>query len=65
MQIEDVNHLLAYRCRNAGVPCAIHAFDVSMVDDLLDLGTAYLLMPAMDGVLRQRQVMRTEGVIDK
>ena len=65
LQIEDVNHLLAYRCRNAGVPCAIHAFDVSMVEDLLDLGTAYLLMPAMDGVLRQRQVMRTEGVIDK
>ena len=63
LQIEDVNHLLAYRCRNAGVPCAIHAFDVSMVDDLLDLGTAYLLMPAIDGVLRQGQVMRTEGVI--
>ena len=65
LQIEDVNHLLAYRCRNAGVPCAIHAFDVSMVEDLLDLGTAYLLMPAMDGVVRQRQAMHTEGVIEK
>lgn len=63
LQIEDVNHLLAYRCRHAGVPCAIHAFDVSVVEDLLDLGTAYLLMPAVDGVVGQRAVMQQKGVI--
>jgi len=62
LQIEDTNHLLAYRCRSAGVPCAIHAFDVSVVEDLLDLDTAYLLMPAVDGVVEQRDLMEKEGV---
>lgn len=63
LQIEDVNHLLAYRCRNMGVPCAIHAFDVSVVEDLLDLDTAYLLMPNVDGVVEQREIMEKEGVV--
>lgn len=53
LQIEDTNHLLAYRCRSAGVPCAIHAFDVSVIDDLLDLDTAYMFMPAVDAVRAQ------------
>ena len=63
LQIEDTNHLLAYRCRGLEVPCAIHAFDVSVVEDLLDLDTAYLFMPAVDGVLEQRIIMEKEGVI--
>ena len=53
LQIEDTNHMLAYRCRSAGVPCAIHAFDMSVVDDLLDLDTTYLMMPAADGVVQR------------
>lgn len=63
LQIEDTNHLLAYRCRAEGVPCAIHAFDVSVVDDLLDLETSYLLMPAIDGVVEQRALMEKEGLL--
>jgi len=63
LQIEDANHLLAYRCRSAGVRCAIHAFDISMVDDLLDLETCYLLMPALDGIVEQRELMAREGII--
>ncbi|MGJ8652065.1 MAG: cation:proton antiporter domain-containing protein [Opitutaceae bacterium] len=63
LQIEDTNHLLAYRCRSAGVRCAIHAFDISVVEDLLDLDTAYLLMPAIDGIVTQRDLMTKEGVI--
>ncbi len=63
LQIEDTNHLLAYRCRAAGVSCAIHAFDVSVVNDLLDLDTTYLLMPAIDGIVVQRELMTKEGVI--
>jgi Kef-type K+ transport system membrane component KefB len=62
LQIEDVNHLLAYRCRSDGVRCAIHAFDISVVEDLIDLDTAYLLMPAIDGVVEQRDVMEQEGI---
>ena len=53
LQIEYTNHLLAYRCRSAGVPCAIHAFDISVVEDLLDLDTAYMFMPAFDAVREQ------------
>ena len=53
LQIEDTNHLLAYRCRSAGVACAIHAFDVSVVEDLLELDTSYLFMPAVEAVREQ------------
>jgi len=63
LQIEDTNHLLAYRCRAAGVPCAIHAFDLSVIDDLIDLGTDYLLMPALDGVRAQRELMKRENLL--
>lgn len=63
LQIEDFNHLLAYRCRSAGIPCAIHAFDMSIVEDLLDLETAYLLMPAIDGAVEQRELMEQEGLL--
>ena len=63
LQIEDTNHLLAYRCRVADVPCAIHAFDISVVDDLLDLETDYLLMPTADGVIRQVRTLKKEGFL--
>jgi Kef-type K+ transport system membrane component KefB len=65
LQIEDTNHLLAYRCRSAKVPCAIHAFDLSVVDDLLDLDTTYLMMPAVDGIVQQRNLMQEEGIFNK
>jgi Kef-type K+ transport system membrane component KefB len=64
LQIEDTNHLLAYRCRSAEVPCVIHAFDVSVVNDLLDLDTAYLMMPAADGMVQQRDLMQQEGIFN-
>lgn len=64
LQIEDTNHLLAYRCRSANVPCAIHAFDVSVVDDLLDLDTTYLMMPAADGIIQQHDLMKQEGIFN-
>lgn len=63
LQIEDTNHLLAYRCRSSGVRCAIHAFDVSVVADLLDLDTTYLLMPAIDGAVEQKHLMEQEGIL--
>ena len=63
LQIEDTNHLLAYRCRKLGVPCSIHAFDVSVVDDLMDLETSYLLMPNVDGLVEQRDILEKEGLV--
>jgi Trk K+ transport system NAD-binding subunit len=45
LRIEESNNLLAYRCKQAGVPVAIHAFDPSVVDELLELGVDYLIDP--------------------
>ena len=45
LQIENSNNLLAYRCQQAGVPVAIHAFDASVVADLEQLDVAYLIDP--------------------
>lgn len=63
LQIEDANHLLAYRCRSMGVPCAIHAFDDSVVEDLLDLDVNYLMMPAIAGAVKEVRLLREEGVL--
>ena len=65
LQIEDANQLIAYRCQSFGIPCVIHAFNVSVVDDLLELGTAYLLMPSLDGIVAQRNLMQQEGILKK
>jgi len=43
LYIEDVNLLLAYRCRQHSIPVAIHAFDSSMVKDLEELGVDHLI----------------------
>lgn len=43
LQIEDTNNLFAYRCREFGIPVAIHAFDRSVLDDLRRLGVSYLI----------------------
>jgi Kef-type K+ transport system membrane component KefB len=45
LHIESSNNLLAYRCQQAGVPTAVHAFDASVVPDLELLGVDYLLDP--------------------
>jgi Kef-type K+ transport system membrane component KefB len=62
LQIEDANMLLAFRCKEAGVPLAVHAFDASVVDDLLELEADYLMMPKVDGIVTQRQRLREEGI---
>jgi Kef-type K+ transport system membrane component KefB len=43
LQIEEVNLLLAYRCKQLSIPIAIHAFDSLVIDDLLKLGVDYLI----------------------
>ena len=63
LQIEDANNLLAYRCRSLGVPCAVHAFDDSVVEDLLDLNVSYLMMPAINGAVAERRLMREQGLL--
>jgi len=63
LQIEEVNDLLAYRCKSAGVPCAIHVVDLSVVDNLLELEADYLMVSKVDGVKAQLSILKEMGVL--
>ncbi|MFD2256622.1 cation:proton antiporter [Luteolibacter algae] len=63
LQIEQTNDLLAYRCRAAGVPCAIHVVDFSVIDNLLELETDYLMVSKVDGVKAQLRILQEMGVL--
>jgi Kef-type K+ transport system membrane component KefB len=64
LRIEDTNSLLAYRCRRAGVPVSIHAFDESLITELRELGVDHLIMPKSDGTRQMAMRLRGAGVID-
>ena len=49
LNIEEPNDLLAYRCRRAGIPCSIHAFDHSVREDLRDLDVDHLMFSKAEG----------------
>ncbi len=63
LQIEEVNALFAHRCREAGVPCAAHAFDGSVVESLGRLGSAHLLDSKMQGNIRLMTLLAEEGIL--
>ncbi len=65
LQIEDANDLLAYRCQLAGVPSAIHVVDMSVVDNLLELGANYLMISKVDGVKAQSRTLREIGILER
>jgi Kef-type K+ transport system membrane component KefB len=64
LQIEETNNLLAYWCREAGVPSSIHAFDVSVVEDLQGIGVNHLMLSKNVGVQRIAVELRRAGVLD-
>lgn len=63
LQIEDTNDLLAYRCREAEVPSCIHAVDLSVVENLLDLRVAYVMLPKIDGIKLQNRLLKEREFI--
>lgn len=63
LQIEEANDLLAYRCKSAGIPCAIHVVDLSVVDNLLELEADYLMVSKVDGVKAQLSILKELGVL--
>ncbi len=63
LQIEETNDLIAYRCKAAGVPCAIHVVDLSVVDNLLDLEVDYLMISKVDGVKAQLKLLEKMEVL--
>lgn len=65
LQIEEANDLLAYRCKELGVPCSIHAVDLSVVDNLLEMDTTYLMIPKVDGIKVQNRELRRRGFVRK
>jgi Kef-type K+ transport system membrane component KefB len=63
LRIEETNDLLAYRCQSAGIPSAVHVVDLSVVDNLLDLGTDYMMIPKVDGVKAQLKKLRAMNIL--
>lgn len=65
LQIEDTNDLLAYRCKEAGVPCCIHAVDLSVMENLLAHDVAYFMLPKVDVVKYQSALLAQKGLLRK
>lgn len=63
LRIEEANELLAYRCRQFGIPCCVHAVDLSVVDNLLELDVNYLILSKVDGVKLQNQRLCEMGLL--
>ncbi len=63
LHIEATNDLLAFRCRQAGVPCSIHAFDLTALENLLQMDVAYLIVPKADGIMLQNQELERLGFL--
>lgn len=63
LQIEDVNGLLAYRCRRLGVPVAVHAFDPGQIHDLEDLGVDHLMVSKHEAAREMAAALRAVGVL--
>lgn len=63
LQIEDVNTLVAYRCSRIGVPVSVHAFDPSMIDELLEIGADHLMVSKHDGIRPVEEGLRRLGVM--
>lgn len=61
LQIEETNNLIAYQCTQAGVACAIHAFDASMHRELRALGVAYLIDSKRAGMQLMRACLAEEA----
>ncbi len=63
LRIDTTNDLLAYRCLEAGVPCAVHVHDRREMDTLLEIGTDYLMLPKVDGVKLQSALLKDLGLL--
>lgn len=63
LQIEDANNLLAYRCRELGVPVSIHAFDPALIEDLEQIGVDHMMVSKHDGIRQVAAQLRVAGVI--
>ncbi|MEX2577997.1 MAG: cation:proton antiporter [Verrucomicrobiales bacterium] len=63
LRIEATNDLLAYHCREAGVPCALHVHDLREMEHLLSIGTDYLMISKVDGAKRLKAKLHEMGCL--
>lgn len=65
LHIEDTNDLLAYRCRQLTIPCAIHAVDLEETNNLLEMDVTYLMIPKVDGIKLQTEKLAELGFLPR
>jgi Trk K+ transport system NAD-binding subunit len=63
LHIEETNSFLAFRCRELGIPCSIHAFDESVVKVLTDLDVDHLMFSKNEGIRLIIRALRERGVL--
>lgn len=63
LRIEEPNQLFAHRCRELAVPCVIHAFDDSLIEDLRLLGCEHLVESKTAGSVRLVTALAETGVV--
>jgi len=64
LQIEETNELLAHRCKEIGVPCSVVAIDLSLLDNLLELGVAWVMVPKVDVIRYQHTLLEQRGLLN-
>ena len=65
LKIEQANQLFAYRCRQSGVPVAIHAFDAETIPELRELEPAFLIDAKAAAYERLARMLREAGVLTR
>ena len=63
LKIENVNAILEYRCREMGVPTALHAFDPVVADELRVIGADHIVASSWDATRQMAASLRREGVL--
>ena len=62
LRIDAVNELLAFRCAQAGVRCAMHVHDLREMDHLLQADTSFLILSKVDGVKELHRQLAALGL---
>lgn len=63
LQIEETNNLLSVVARKHNIPCSIHAFDPSTIEDLESLDVDYLIRSKRDGINRIREHLQSTNAL--
>ncbi|MCU0788296.1 MAG: cation:proton antiporter [Verrucomicrobia bacterium] len=63
LRIEPTNDLLAFRCKQAGIPSSIQVVDLSVTDNLLEMDVKYLMISKVDGIKLQNRELLRRGLL--